>query len=231
MQHTAVEYLQKNRSANIDLLEIIRRGSAQIIYASDNGVLLKDDYSGIYMITADDEETAESILGVLDRGEMFEAHGRFIVPLIERRFGLCVDMECVQAAWLDDDLPQEMPTGLSIKQMDMHYLDLVNSMYAHGERDYIAQRLQQGEIFAAFDGDVVAGFIGVHVEGAIGMLEVSPNYRRRALGSALLIFMMHRQAQLGRFIYSQIETNNPASMAMHKKIGFHIYETPLYWME
>ena len=44
-------------------------------------------------------------------------------------------------------------------------------------RDYVAERLAAGAMTGAFLDGVLAGFIGIHEEGSIGMLEVLPAYR------------------------------------------------------
>lgn len=51
----------------------------------------------------------------------------------------------------------------------------------------------------AFLDGVLAGFIGIHEEGSIGMLEVLPAYRRRSLGYALEAGAIRPRTEGGRY--------------------------------
>ena len=57
----------------------------------------------------------------------------------------------------------------------------------HKDEDegYLRDRLESGVMLGAFDGDILIGFIGVHGEGAMGLLQVHPDYRRRGVGKLL----------------------------------------------
>lgn len=230
MTDKALQFLLRDFAAHVDMLEIIRRGSGNIIYAERDAVLLRDGQDA-YMLAAEDEAAILPALELMENPEALAAHGAFMPPLIETRFGMKADMVCYQAVWMRGELPDMVDAGLPIKRLDETYLDAVDSMYAHGGSEYIRGRLRQGEVYGALDGDRLAGFIGTHQEGAIGMLEVAQEYRRRSLGTALLLHTMHRLRRSGCHIYSHIEVHNHASLALNEKVGFHICKKPVTWME
>ena len=60
--------------------------------------------------------------------------------------------------------------------------------------EYVEDRLKAGVIFGAFVDGRLAGFVGEHHEGSMGMLEVVPEFRRRGIAQALeaALIRLHR---------------------------------------
>ena len=81
-----------------------------------------------------------------------------------------------------------------------------------------------------FDGDKLIGMIGEHDEEMMGLLEIHPDYRRKGLAMALETFMMKVQNDKGKLVSAQIETDNAASLALHRKLGFEIGDELVYWL-
>ena len=82
----------------------------------------------------------------------------------------------------------------------------------------------------AFLDGVLAGFIGIHEEGSIGMLEVLPAYRRRGLGYALEAGAIRRALKEGTIPYCQVIEGNTASMELQKKLGLEFSDGFVYWL-
>ena len=98
------------------------------------------------------------------------------------------------------------------------------------DRDYISARLAAGAVTGAFLEGVLAGFIGTHEEGSIGMLEVLPAYRRRGLGYALEAEAIRRAMAQGAIPYCQVIEGNAASMKLQKKLGMEFSDEFVYWL-
>ena len=85
--------------------------------------------------------------------------------------------------------------------------------------DYIIERIEAGAVYGAFFGDntaddtinTLAGIIGIHEEGSIGMLYVKPQYN-------------------GWIPYGQIIVGNEASMKLQESMGLHFSKSSVYWM-
>ena len=85
----AVSYLSKDRLSHMDMLEVIRRGQADVIRAEESGVLLHDRPSGAWMLSASDEDMGERLLSEIPREEkdlLFLVHQDFLRDSIARRF-------------------------------------------------------------------------------------------------------------------------------------------------
>ena len=86
------------------------------------------------------------------------------------------------------------------------------------------------DTFGAFVGGALAGFIGTHAEGSMGMLEIFPEYRRRGLGCALEAGLIRRLLERGEIPFCQVIEGNEASMRLQEKLGMTFSDEPVYWM-
>jgi tRNA (guanine37-N1)-methyltransferase len=78
-------------------------------------------------------------------------------------------------------------------------------------------------MWGAFDErcDLV-GFIGLHADGAMGMLEILPKYRRRGYASELLATLADTLLARGWLPWGQIFCDNEASFALNEKLGMTV---------
>ena len=65
LNETALACLNRNRLLYLNMLEVLRRGSAELLYAGEGGVLLYDRGSGAYMLTARDRAALDGMLPLL----------------------------------------------------------------------------------------------------------------------------------------------------------------------
>ena len=85
-------------------------------------------------------------------------------------------------------------------------------------------------MLGAFVDGECAGFVGFHAEGAIGMLEVLPRFRRRGIGEALLRGIVALALSRGQYAFAQVFTDNLPSLALQRKAGLAVSEEILYWL-
>lgn len=90
-----------------------------------------------------------------------------------------------------------------------------------------AQLHSERHIFlVALDGETVAGYIGLtHVldEGYISNIAVSPAYRRRGVGTALLTELERRAGELRlSFLTLEVRSSNAAARALYAARGFQV---------
>ena len=85
-------------------------------------------------------------------------------------------------------------------------------------------------VLGAEVGGRLAGFIGIHEEGAMGLLEVLPQFRRRGLAEALEAALIGRQLGKGALPYAQVRIGNTASEALQEKLGLTFDRRVLYWI-
>ena len=73
-----------------------------------------------------------------------------------------------------------------------HIQTVLEQYHTMDDPDYIKNLMGGGRLYGALRNDRLAGFIGVHPEGSIGMLEVLPEFRRQGIGTALESYLVNK---------------------------------------
>ena len=231
METAALKYLDKDRLLHIDMLEAIRLKEADILYADEDGVLLYQIPGGIYMLSAACEQSARRISGLMKDAALIVLHQPFLKDELMERFSLTRTMFCHQAACFQDGPVPESTEPADIRPLSMDDFSVILEHYASlPDPEYIKSRLAAGMLGIYADNEL-AGFIGTHPEGTIGMLEILPKYRRRGLAFLLESAMVKRQQARSRLPFAQIIEGNEASLALHVKLGMEITkDAPVWWL-
>ncbi len=230
MEKEALRYLNKNRLLHIDMLEPLRLGEAECLYGGEDGALIFHRGANAYMISAASEAAAAKLALRIPSASLLVTHQPFLREEMMRRFGLTHQMPCHQAAWLSA-LPVPNPPQADIRPLTAKDLPVVLHHYTNiPDEGYLRERIGAG-MLGIYENGEFGGFIGIHEEGSIGMLEIFPAFRRRGLAFTLETAMMARQQSLGRIPYAQIKMGNEASLRLHQKLGMEItQDTPLCWL-
>lgn len=225
----ALQYLERDRVFHIGMIEPVRRGTAELLYAENDGVFLLEKKSDAYMISVDGPDLAERLIAGIRDAKVFAVHQDFCIPLIEKRFGLPLQFQCFPAAYLKKDL-LPLHDGIKIETLnDSHFSMVVEHYHTMDDPDYIRKLIDQEQLFGAFVNGGFAGFIGIHLEGSIGMLEVLPEFRRQGLGTALESYLVNLMVTKGWTPFCEVFADNINSMNMQRKLGFELSERYLSW--
>lgn len=230
-ERAALRFLMRSPLLHADMLSALSLGIAEILSAGEDGVLL--NFGSGYMMSALNSAAADAMLGMISATELLDAHHKFYVEAAQKKFGLDNVIECRQASYTEKKPLQGVPSPAEIRPVGEDFLPFVMRHYTHADsngEDYLRGRLGSGDFFGAFVGGKPAGFIGMHEEGSIGLLEVLPEYRRRGIAAALAVFQTNRILAQGRVPFSQIEPGNAASFALHRRLGFEISQESIFWL-
>ena len=224
-------WLERDRVLYANLLEVLRRGSADALVAEGGGVLLLDGESGAWMLAVE-PEAAEGLLDRLpaDCG-LFVGHDMAYFELAQARLGLPEQEVCWSAAYLGAE-PLPIPAfGGELRLLDRSWAPWLTAHYSHdfGGLAYMERAADRGIIGAFVEGRP-AGFVGFHDEGSIGMLEVLPAYRRRGLGEVLQRAAVNLALERGQLPFGQVIDGNEASLALQRKLGMAVSRTTLFWL-
>ena len=85
-------------------------------------------------------------------------------------------------------------------------------------------------MFGAYMEGTITGFIGVHDDGSIGLLEVIPEYRRMGVATALQSFMLAEHMKHGWVPYGQVYLDNDASFALQNSMHMSLSDGYIRWM-
>lgn len=226
--------------------------------ADDAEILLMDVQSHIYFHTwmkwtqeQDEREEPkgrrqnETLLRRLPELCEFPA---LVLSLHQREFvdvaaelGYRLDMECHQAVYTRrEKLPirglyradgEALPGGIAIRPLTLEHLSAVSSVYhTVDDEGYVRRLIEKGAMYGAFADGELAGFIGVHSEGSIGLLEVLPEYRRRGVAVALETYLSNLFIGQGMTPYGQVVVGNDISCGLQRRLGLCFAKENVFWM-
>ncbi len=240
----AIRKLSLHKREHIHIMEMLRRGKGELLYDKEEDVLTYDRESGTFYMTASTVEGAYRLVEQLrktlllppengaicpgERSEWFVVNQEYLKEMLIDTFGAEDFGTCIQACYTSREaLPVKHK---DIRRLDLSHLDYLEAHYEYGDREYLLDRLQAGTMYGAFVEDRLAGFIGLHDEGSMGLLYVEEEYRRRGLGASLEAYLINRQRELDWTPYCHIMENNRESLALQEKLGLYLSSGKLWWL-
>ena len=226
----AQEYLEREPLWNMDLLEPLRRGMLRVEAASPRGVLVYNGPGELHMLACVTREEAEDLCAGVEEMELATAHSLESAAFLQERYGFAKCQPCCQGAYLKKE-PLPVPGPWEVRQLGREFLPVVVGHYhSYPNPKYLGERLDAGVMHGAFEGEELLGFIGMHSEGSVGLLEVLPAHRRRGVASALLAYMTNWCLERGWTPFSQIYEGNTASEGLHQKLRWELSRQQLFWV-
>lgn len=256
---TCKEILRKQKLLHIDMIELITRGQARLVYMENANICLQDKASGTYFHTATNLENGCKLLEIIagdareqkregteEKVQLLTLHQDFMLEPTKEILGLREVMACYQATYTRRE--KLSITGLyslagahkegqvEICRLLPEHVDKVCQYYdmlgdVDETRRYAKERIQKGWMFGAFLDQELVGFIGMHTEGSIGMLTVLPEYRGRGIGKALETYIINLSLEQGFTPFGQVEEQNEVSKSLQESLGLCFAKQKIYFLE
>ena len=143
---------------------------------------------------------------------------------------------CFTYAYLNPMPPlPDTVSGVEVKRLASSLAETVLKAYHNGESGYTTERMEElmreKGVFGAIAEGKLAGFIGRHGDGSMGMLEVFEPFRRRGLAAMLEKFLITYIMTFGRIPKCDVYTDNVASMSLQAKLGLTKGIGYTYWID
>lgn len=230
----ALDYLSRDRALYANMLEVLRRGSGEVLSAGEEGVLLYDRACGAHMLSAANPQVAQALLARVPADcDLFVGHEMDYYRQVKDGWHFSGSQICYSAAYLGTE-PLPIPDfGGRLVALDRSWAPWVYEHYSHpfGGVAYMEGVIDRGMLGLFLTGvPEPAGFVGFHDEGSIGMLEVLPPYRRRGLGEVLQRAAVNLALGEGRYAFGQVFDDNIYSLALQKKVGMTLSATRMFWL-
>ena len=232
----ALEVLDGAPMAAFPVREIARRGLGEVLFA-DEGCVLVETTGNTQYVFATNRPLARRVMRAMTRPDVvLAALGPETVRDAKRVVGFDEASPCHLAVYEGPE-PPEAGFVRDIRTLNASYLETVLSHYSHPE--YLAKgeleaMLRAGEMLGGFEGNRLVGYIGVHPDGAIGMLEVFLGHRRQGWGRALEAAMISRQLERGFIPWGQVWPSNVPSIRLQESLGLTVCPTrdmTFLWMK
>lgn len=231
-QRVIEKLLKKNKLLYMDIAENLRRGRGELVWSDEDGVIVHDKAAGVFMAAGwqQEEKIAKLLLQNIREKEQLVIHQESVLRALEKEMPIKKITPVRQAVYTQRSITSASK-DVEIRVLGIEHIEEVLAHYALlSDREYIAERLNEGNIVGAYIGGVLAGFAGTHSEGSIGMLEVFEEYRRKGIGRALEAYMVNKHLSLGYTPYGQVITDNEVSYALQEKMGLRISKEIFYWV-
>lgn len=239
MDYGRLGYLSDGKKVDlveyVDLNEPLRLGTADVIDTGEKGRILYERSSGAIFVQMKDVKYFQHIYEEkgLDRFSQFSVKEKTIAELLEKEYGKHFQFSCHQAVYLQKsppDISEEREGNAVIRPLHLkEALEVQQAYSAQEELSHIEERIRSGFLWGIFERDKLAGFIGVHEEGSMGLLEVLPPYRRKGYGIRLEAFLIRQFLEWGRLPYAQVMVGNEVSLTLQKKLGMTLSKGLTHW--
>ena len=219
--------------ANIDLLglqRVLQRGTGTIIEEQEDMLFLFDTVSEAYFLACDDPDKG---MEVLDRHR--DREFRLLMTSDHRtgllafeKYGFADRLECYQTAYYGA-LPEcdDRLTVRKAREKDLPFLMRTYHLISPEEMEKVVAR---GCMYLGYADGEIAGFIGEHLEGSMGLLYILPRFRRRGYASALEKHYIRDTMIQGMTPFGQVEKDNKISLRLQEKIGMTRSDDLIVWM-
>ena len=96
---------------------------------------------------------------------------------------------------------------------------------------YLRGRAEAGALWGHFTAEGrLAGFLGIHSEGSMGMLEVVPEFRRHGIAQALEAALIRLHLERGWLPFCFVAPDNVPSLSLQAKLGLTNIHIPAIWL-
>ena len=226
----AMNYLYSDYLINSSIIEPIKAGTVEVLYASHDCVMVKDNYTSVVMLQTENLELADKLLDNLPHGTThIVAHNDELQKLVEKKLDYNVSVPCYQAVYRKEPFELTDTGDLKIRLLREDEADIACRLYHFTHEDAI-EHIKLGLVYGGFCGDEAAAIIGMHMQGSMGILSVDEKFRRRGYGEIMEKFLINSLLEKGLVPYCQIIEDNVASLSLQSKLGLDISKNMLYWM-
>ncbi|MDY4797689.1 MAG: GNAT family N-acetyltransferase [Floccifex porci] len=128
-------------------------------------------------------------------------------------------LECYPIAYLKKE-PFNYKSELNIRIACIKDLSFILNHYTLLEEWEIRKIISMNHLFIGYKDNIPVGFIGLHLEGSMGLLYILKEYRGNGYGIELEMFLVNRLLFENKIPFGQLETENNHSIFLQKKLGF-----------
>lgn len=233
LRNETLEILNKDRIRNVNLVNFMEEYPIDRIHIEGNSVMVKgrSDQPWIY-ISSESEEELRLLLKHLEEEELYFAIIEdWMLPLIVKDQKLEWKLSCMKLYFPDETpLPENKFIILKLSSLDAEYIYRNSRYQEYTSPEYIIERIKKGIGLGIYEKEKLVAWIITHDDGAIGFLNVLPEYRSKGYAYELTIATIKRLRAKGEIPFVHIEEDNQNSMNLSLKMGF-VKDRLIHWLK
>jgi hypothetical protein len=217
----------------IDISEPLRRRMARVGFQTEHAVSIvfpqEGGMTGVYASSrASNEEITRLCDSVTPGMICFSRSRRAAEQLLLR--GWRMDLLCHVAFYDGPAYEEHLPSEVSFRWLTMDDFPVVVETYHNPtiSEEALRKRVEGRVMLGVCVDGTLAGYIGEHTEGKIGLLEIFPPFRRRHLTTFLEQRYCNLLLSQGEKPFCDIIAGNTSSTNLHTSLGFR-FEHPFCW--
>ncbi len=238
-QQAIIWELSRQKRKYIHLMELLARGKARIAFRQGKNMLVRVENTQSYALYVESADVAgmlpELKAGWLPDQELMKLAvcQKAVKDLLIVQYGLKLRKTCYQACFTrKESLRVEYRDIRPLGETDLEY---AAERYNICGKTYLQRRIQAGAVHGIYirQGEkmLLAGFIGVHENGSMGMLYVDQAYRRQGLAASLESWLINYHLKRGEIPFCQIGEENVPAIRLQEKLGLYLCSEPMWWLE
>jgi 8-oxo-dGTP diphosphatase len=228
-----LEILNKDKVRNINMINFIKSYPIYSAEIKGDSVLIrgKSDENWVYVSSESKEEFNFLVSKLNDNDEYFAIAEDWMIPELKKNKDIIWKLSCMKL-YMPDYV--EMPESKSkISELSPDEAEYIFNNYdysAYTSIEYIKDRISNGIGLGIYEDNRLAAWIITHDDGAVGFLNVLPEYRKRGYGYELTAAMIKRLRAEGEIPFVHIEEDNIKSMNLALKLGF-LKDRRIHWFK
>ena len=224
MSETISKYIEKDPVSFIHVKELLTRNYS-IIFESDKGFIIHDDDIGFTYMSFNDRDTMINELSK-KRYEHYLAYDKEIVDFYNDNDSVKILHQFAYPSTKLFDIE-----GYDIRILSTDYAPILDSFYkAIGPEEKNIDALKRKDVLGLFENDKLAGIIGKHPEGCVGMLHVFEEFRKKGYGEVLEKAMINKLIKEKKMVFCEVVDGNEISMHLQEKLGYVKGDKKIYWL-
>ncbi len=182
------------------------------------------------MLSAATPEAGMALLSDFETLPTIVVHQEFLIEPVMQMYKKAGYNVCDQVVYTKKE-PFAIPADADIRLLDESYCQIMADHYhLSDDPEYMRELVNLGVMHGIFVENELAGFIGMHTEGSMGLLEIFPEYQNRGLATILQKYMINFILQKGWVPFGQVIVGNEASMGLQRKLGMELADGKVTWI-
>lgn len=224
--------LKKEYLKNINMVNFLRNYGINRLERYGKSILIRgeSDKQWIYFSSSSESEFTYLLSLLEPDDKYFAALEDWMVDIILQNRKAIWKLSCMRLFFpreLQVREPKHLLKPLTLRDVDYIYENSSTKKYI--DYDYIRERVKNGISLGLFDRGGLIAWVLTHDDGAIGFLNVLPEYRRMGYGSDVTAGIIKTLREKNRIPFVHVEEDNIKSMNLALKLGF-VKDRMVHWM-
>lgn len=223
-----LSFLHKEPLLRVQGIFSCKRRTADIQARHPEGLLMYETRGEIYMLFAESKAAVRELVEQLPETDILLSDYPPMDDTLMKQRGFTFKAPCINVVY-QKKTPIPVQTEIRLGPLAEGQVSLIAPHYHSYDPETLALFIREGQLLGGYLGETLVGFIGWHDEGAMGMLHVFEEHRRKGYAAAMEALQANLMLSRGELPHGQVYVGNEASLALQKKLGFTLADQTVCW--